>query len=200
MRIGVVGAGGRVGRRVAELALARGDEVVALVRRPLPLPGAEVRVGDAGRPEDWRALLADVDGVVSAVGGGGPGPRDTIARVARALAAVGQGARVVWVGTLGLMPLADGRLRGDVAMPPALRDGFLDHRAALVALQGSAVAWTVLCPGHMPLGPAGAWRTFDVATLDSPGPIPVDAVAEAALSALVDPGAVGRRWGIAREA
>src|SRR5262249_55989288 len=38
MKIGVVGATGRTGRQVAEQALARGDDVIALARHPEALP------------------------------------------------------------------------------------------------------------------------------------------------------------------
>lgn len=201
MRVGILGAGGRVGRRVAAFAAERGHTVVGLVRREPPpelVAVATVRAGDAHRAEDVRALLAEVDALVCAVGGRGTAvPRDTLTGTARALVEAADGPRrVVWVGTLGLLPLSDGRFRGDVTMPAALREGFLDHRAAFLLLRGSPLAWTVLCPGHMPEGPLGPYRIVLDTIPEPTGPVTVGCVADAALRCIEDPATIGRRVGI----
>jgi putative NADH-flavin reductase len=71
MKIAVVGATGRTGLQVAEQALARGDDVIALARHPENLPRRPGMVGAAADVLD-RAVLADVlagaDAVVSALG------------------------------------------------------------------------------------------------------------------------------------
>ena len=66
MKIAVVGAAGRTGRRVVERALERGDEVVAIARDPRKLAG----VGDAtGRMRTVAATAVDVAGLTAAFQG-----------------------------------------------------------------------------------------------------------------------------------
>jgi uncharacterized protein YbjT (DUF2867 family) len=71
MRIAVVGATGGTGRKVVELALARGHEVVAVARRPdsvPPAPGLSVRRGDVLDEESLTNALRDVEAVISCIG------------------------------------------------------------------------------------------------------------------------------------
>lgn len=68
MRYFITGATGFIGGHVARLLLARGDEVVALVRVPvkalaLKELGAELVRGDITRPETLQAAMNGVDGV-----------------------------------------------------------------------------------------------------------------------------------------
>lgn len=106
MRIAVLGATGKVGHLVVEQALARGHEVVALVRAPekytQPGQGAvEVRAADVTKPQSFPDL-SDVDVVVSALGiskGDGPG---TLVAGAKVLA--GLPVRTLWLGALGSGP------------------------------------------------------------------------------------------------
>lgn len=106
MRIAVLGATGRTGHTLVEQALARGHQVVALVRRPEAFtvsdPGArdrvEVRRADVTSPATFPDL-SDVDVVVSALGiskGDGPGALEAGARVL----ATGK-VRTIWLGALG---------------------------------------------------------------------------------------------------
>ncbi|MEV6426744.1 NAD(P)H-binding protein [Nocardia sp. NPDC051463] len=70
MRITVFGAAGEVGSRVVAEALARGHEVVAVVRDPAraaAVPsGAELRTGDASNPADVEMLGAAADVMITA--------------------------------------------------------------------------------------------------------------------------------------
>ncbi|WP_328402618.1 NAD(P)-dependent oxidoreductase [Nocardia sp. NBC_00403] len=70
MRITVFGAAGDVGSRVVAEALARGHEVVAVVRDPAraaAVPsGAELRTGDASNPADVEMLGAAADVIITA--------------------------------------------------------------------------------------------------------------------------------------
>lgn len=71
MRIAVLGATGRTGKVVVDQALARGDAVVAVVRRPdavAPRHNLAVRAADALDQSSLREALADADAVVSALG------------------------------------------------------------------------------------------------------------------------------------
>jgi putative NADH-flavin reductase len=71
MKIAVVGATGRTGLQVAEQALARGDDVIALARHPGALPRRPGMVSAAADVLD-RGVLAEAltgaDAVVSALG------------------------------------------------------------------------------------------------------------------------------------
>lgn len=70
MRITVFGAAGSVGSRVVNEALARGHEVVAVVRKRMQLgalpPTARSRIGDASKVADVVALSQGQDVVISA--------------------------------------------------------------------------------------------------------------------------------------
>src|SRR5262245_5791044 len=72
MKIGVVGATGRTGLHVAKQALARGDDVIALARRPEALPQLGPRMASAAADVLDRAAVAEAlagaDAVVSALG------------------------------------------------------------------------------------------------------------------------------------
>jgi putative NADH-flavin reductase len=71
MKIAVVGATGRTGRQVAEQALWRGNDVIALARHPEALPARPGMVRAAADVLDRAALhefLAGADAVVSALG------------------------------------------------------------------------------------------------------------------------------------
>jgi putative NADH-flavin reductase len=74
MRIAVVGATGRTGRRVVEQALTRGYDVTALARRPdsiaIDHPKLTRIAADVLQSGTWVRALVEVDRVVSALGAG----------------------------------------------------------------------------------------------------------------------------------
>src|SRR5687767_8299609 len=78
MRLFVVGATGRTGTEVVDLALARGHEVTAFVRSPHKLSGRQGLRAVQGDPRSTEALGAALpghDAVVSAIG---PSMRDAL--------------------------------------------------------------------------------------------------------------------------
>lgn len=106
MRIAILGASGRTGHATVEQALARGNQVVALVRRPetftVPDTGArdrvEVRRADVTAQATFPDL-SDIDVVVSTLGiskGDGPGALVAGAKVLAALRV-----RTILLGALG---------------------------------------------------------------------------------------------------
>ncbi len=106
MHIVIVGATGRIGRRVLDLALRRGDRVTAIVRDPHRLaaaPGLQVVVGDVlDEKRTWK-IPADVNAVVFAVGSRGTG--STVVRsdgMANLLDAVPPGVRIVALSSAGV--------------------------------------------------------------------------------------------------
>lgn len=78
MRLFVLGATGRTGTEIVNLALTRGHQVTAFVRSPQKLRPARsltVVAGDPRRPEALAEALAGHDAVLSAIG---PHPREAL--------------------------------------------------------------------------------------------------------------------------
>ena len=203
-RIAVFGASGRVGAMVLQQAIAAGHIVRAVVRE-----GAQVEVGDAElvrvpalTPELVAAAVAGVDAVISAVGGRGiEAPSTVVTDATRTLidAMTSAGvSRLITVGAAGLLPAEDGRLRGEVALPPHLRHPFADHRGALALLQASPLAWTIVCPPGIPEGPATSrYRAATESFPDGGQTLATGDVADALLWALHREDLYGRRVGVA---
>lgn len=69
MRIAVLGASGRTGRRVVEVALSRGHDVSVLVRKPTLSEGnVQVFVGDAKDPTAVARAIRGCAAVISCLG------------------------------------------------------------------------------------------------------------------------------------
>jgi len=80
MKLFVLGANGRTGTQIVNLALLRGHEVTAFVRSPQKLkPAGSLAIvrGDPRRPEAIAAALPGHDAVLSAIG---PPPREALLR------------------------------------------------------------------------------------------------------------------------
>ena len=159
MRIAVLGATGRTGVLVLEGALQRGHQVRVLVRdrakaqRLLPVDDEHLAVhqGDATDAGAIDELLAEVEGVVDVTGPVKGGPKDLRRQVTRALlpSMQRQGVRRLLLLTgagvrvEGDRPkAADRAIRGvmRLAQPAILDDG----QAAVAAVTGSELAWTVV--------------------------------------------------------
>jgi uncharacterized protein (TIGR01777 family) len=83
MRVFVTGATGLVGRALVQALAGRGDEVLALSRRPAPEavpPGVRAVEGDPSRPGPWQEALATCDACVNLAGEPVAGGRWTEAR------------------------------------------------------------------------------------------------------------------------
>src|SRR3954447_12346340 len=68
MKIAVYGATGNVGSAIVAEAVSRGHEVTGLSRRPGSAEGVRRVQGDAGDASSVKAIAADNDVVVSAIG------------------------------------------------------------------------------------------------------------------------------------
>jgi putative NADH-flavin reductase len=72
MRLLVLGANGKTGTQILDLALARGHEVTAFVRSPARItrrhPSLKVRAGDPRRVDELASALPGHDVVLSALG------------------------------------------------------------------------------------------------------------------------------------
>ena len=106
--IAVTGAGGFLGRRIVTAAQQAGHDVVAIVRRPVELPGAEVRIADlAADPPPGQ--LDGADAVIHAAAGAGDDAahaRDTVGATRAVLAALPPGARLVLVSSFSVYAVA----------------------------------------------------------------------------------------------
>lgn len=171
MRVAVLGASGRTGRRVVELALAAGHGVTALVRDParLPLDDARLRVvaGDVLAADGAARAVRGSDAVISALGvpdAAAPGTvlSDGMRRVVRAMRALGVG-RILAVGSAGILDDEDGGLRRDRPDFPAEYQAVTrEHEGTWRALREGGVGWTLVCPPDLttsaPTGRARARR------------------------------------------
>lgn len=161
MRVLVVGATGRVGRRVVDRLLDAGHEVSALARDPSALPATVHAVaGDVRDPAAVREALTardggPVDAVVCALGTPPGEPVDDtlsagVRTLVEAMADLGID-RFVGVAAAGVLDAPGGGLRLDAeGFPPFLRGVAKQHRAAYETLTESSLQWTLVCPPNMP--------------------------------------------------
>lgn len=204
MHLVVVGASGRLGRRVVEYALEAGHTVVAYSRSApeafrggagLRTVGADVR--DAAQ---LHAALAGAHAVVSCLGA--PAPYHLLWQgmetlVAQALA---QGVpRVIAVGGAGILQATPDRLRSELdTFPDFLRPVSQAHYQAWKVLEASGLDWTMVCPPGMPSRSrtGSYWLAPDAYPKGGSGEVAVEDVADFILAELANPHFSRRRVGI----
>ena len=165
MRLFVLGATGRIGGEILDIALARGHEVTAFVRSPDKLTrrdGLRIVPGDPRSTDGLAAAMPDHDAVLSALGPPGrEGLRpstlqtDTAASIVAAMATSG-------VTRLGIVSAAllfkqEGGLRYAFfrwLTRHHLRD--LETMEAIVS--ASELAWTIARPPRLIVGPQETYR------------------------------------------
>jgi putative NADH-flavin reductase len=173
VRIAVVGATGRTGRRVVQQALAGGNEVVALARRPDEVTGSaeddrlEVVRADVLDPDSLDRALTGVDAVVSTLGRSSSRTRTTLfsqgaANLLHAMDAHGVH-RLVVVSALPVDPPGNLPLLQRALVLPLLRrfygGTYDDLRRMEAVLARSDVAWTALRPPRLvDRPPTGSYR------------------------------------------
>jgi len=200
MRVVVVGGHGKVARLLAPLLVARGDDVVPLVRRPehadeLAAVGAQPALLDieAADADDFAAVLAGADAVVFAAGAGADGRADRKRTVDLEGSLKSQeGARragvrrFVQVSAIGVdEPITDDMQAVWAAYVVAKRD-------ADEALRDSGLDWTILRPGGLTDDPGtGRVRLADSVPR---GEVPRADVAAVVAAVLADPASVGHQW------
>jgi putative NADH-flavin reductase len=164
MRLFVVGATGRTGAEVTDLALARGHEVTAFVRSPHKLAARErlhaVR-GDPRSTDSVRAQLPGHDAVISAIG---PSMRDAVLPstlltdcAASTIAAMAtSGVRRLAIVSAALLFDEGGLL---VRLLRLLIGQHLRDLRAMEALVGaSGLDWTIARPPQLVAGPEHPFR------------------------------------------
>ncbi|RJK96466.1 SDR family oxidoreductase [Vallicoccus soli] len=166
MRFVVAGAHGKVAQQLARLLVARGDEVVGLVRSPehlddLAALGVRPRLVDleAASVPEVAEVLEGADAAVFAAGAGpgsGAARKDTVDRGAAVLLADAcerAGVRrYLLVSSVGVESVRDG------AEPEGVEEVFLAYLRAKLAAEEDVRArdldWTVLRPGALTDAPA----------------------------------------------
>jgi len=166
MRLFVLGATGRTGTEILDLARARGHEVTAFVRSPQklrPAPGLNIVPGDPLRPDAIAAALPGHDAVLSAIG---PPPREAFRP--NTLVTDCARATVEAMTTSGVSRLAI--LSAAVLFPEkglfyAFFRWFLQHHARdLLGMEGivraSRLAWTIARPPRLTTGTSVRFRAL----------------------------------------
>ena len=154
MKVALVAPTGNIGSHIAKELLAKGHEVVGIVRaeRPLPadLAGMTLKVVDIADTAAFVAALAGVDALASAYGPAHDNI-DTVGDVAQQLVAGAKAAgikRLIVVGGAGSLEVAPGMQLVDLPdFPDAYKPYALTHRKAYNYLQTvSDLDWTFFSP------------------------------------------------------
>lgn len=156
MKILVLGATGATGRLIVSQALAKGHDVVALVRskaKAVDLAGAELIEGDARNATALSRAIVDCDAVVSSLGTAMSPFREvtTLSTATRAFVGVMEAQnvrRLVCITGLGA-----GNSRGHgglffdrVFFPLMLRKVYADKDRQEDAIRSSVLDWTIVRP------------------------------------------------------
>jgi putative NADH-flavin reductase len=206
LRLAVFGATGRVGRIIVQEALKRGSVVTACTRNSANVRArhANLRVTSGNVSDDHavREAMKQQDAAVITLGAKDISRphsvcSDGIKRIVHA-AKMFNVPRIVFLGNIGLMPHASGKLQGEVSLPPFLQFVFVDQRQAWQELLESGLDWVAVCPPFMPLGEAtGKYRTVVEAPLERAVCLSVEDVAHAILREVYEEAHHRARVGVA---
>ena len=156
MRLFILGANGKTGSELIDLALARGHQVTAFVRSPEKIARRDGRLrvlkGDPHDPEAMARAMEGHDAVFSALG---PKPgeafrgttllQDCAASAVSAMKRSGVD-RILFVSSVMLFPRLPPVLR---VIPILLRHHAEDLRRSEAILEDSALDWTVARPPRL---------------------------------------------------
>jgi putative NADH-flavin reductase len=152
MRIVVLGTTGRTGRVTADAALARGMDVVALIRHDAepPLdPRIAVSVVDLRDQDAIAPAIAGADAVVSTIG---PVASVTVTEVSEATQAVVDA--MVRSGVRRIVAVANGKVLTDDEVTGDYANVAAEHRRNAAILAASGLDWTVLATPFLTDDPA----------------------------------------------
>ena len=160
MKILLYGATGKAGSRILAELLARGHEVIAVVRHPgklSPKAGLTIQQGDLFDAAKIAAAVDGVEAIVSAYGPPADKTRQLVDVTKREIAAVQQvsqqasspehAPRLIVVGGAGSLEVAPGKKLIDTKeFPEAWKPIARAHEKALELLRASSIDWTYLSP------------------------------------------------------
>jgi putative NADH-flavin reductase len=198
MKAALIGASGKVGRRLAAELIQRGHEVVGLARRPAETGTSPLRLVDATDAAALAEALAGCEAVFHAANFRSSDP----AAVLRAMKIAGVG-RLLVVGGAGSLYVSPGpQFIDSPDFPEAFRPEVAAGRAFLHVLQDSDADWTFLSPALVfaPGERTGAYRLGgDDLMRDAKGEsrISYEDLAKALVDELETPQHTRRRFSIA---
>lgn len=170
MKIAIYGASGMIGSRVAAEAVSRGHEVVGVTRSGGESPaGVRAVQGSANDPATAKAIAAEADVVVSAIGPSRTGgdPQDFLDALAT-LVETADGTRLIAVGGAGSLMVDGQRVVDGPDFPAIYKTESLTAAKALDDLRAldETVDWTMLSPAQV-VAPGERSGVFRLG-LDSP--------------------------------
>jgi len=166
MRLLVLGANGKTGSQVVDLALARGHHVTAFVRSPSKVtrrhPLLEVRGGDPRRADELATALAGHDAVISALGVRPPGafrPHTLVQECAASTVAA-----MTMTGVRRLVLVSAAVLFPEKGLRFAFFRWLLKHIArdlgtAEEIVRATSLDWTIARPPRLVEKPAASYRS-----------------------------------------
>lgn len=169
MNVLVLGAAGKTGRLIVEMAVAAGHDVTALVRNASPYnapPGVQMLRGDATDPATLAHGMAGQDVVIDAVGGKTPWRRTDLERtVARALVSAARQhgtRRIIAISSLGVGDsTAHAPLLLRLLLPTFLRGSTADKAAMEREVERAGIPYVLVRPAVLNDQPAvGAVRVL----------------------------------------
>jgi putative NADH-flavin reductase len=166
MRLFVLGATGRTGMEIIDLARTRGHEVTAFVRSPQKLrPASSLRIvpGDPRRSEAIAAALPGHDAVLSAIG---PRPRDAfrpstlLTDCARATVGAMTGSGVTRLAIVSAAVLFPKKEFYFAFFRWLLKHHARDLCAMEDIVRASSLAWTIARPPRLMKSPDPSFRAL----------------------------------------
>ena len=144
-KIALIGASGNIGREIKREALARGFEVVGIVRNVEKLPeepGLTPVAGDIGDPDHLATLLVGADTVVASVKW-----TDNAAQLLEAVTKAGVSRLIVVVGAGSLDAAPGVKVIDTPEFPPAWKTGALGAFRALDTFRAETkIDWVAFSP------------------------------------------------------
>ena len=159
MIIALFGAGGHIGRGILDEALARGHEVVAVVRDPartqIDHPKVKIVAGDVGNPASYRDAIRGAEAAIASLSARRDADAALVPKYAASLLDVLPAAgvkRFVWVGGAGSLETAPGvKVIDDPNFPAAWKPEALAQAQALEIFRASKAGldWTYVSPAAL---------------------------------------------------
>lgn len=204
MKIAILGATGRVGKQILQLAINDGHSVTALVRTPSQLEDHEQLTIIPGNARDLHAVeqtLKGADVVVSALS------TDKTTTLTDAMPHIIQTMeyaairRIVTIGTAGILDsrIEPGKFRYETSESKRRLTFAADqHRQVYEMLHASGLDWTIVCPTYLPDGNArGNYRVEQNLLPEGGKEITVGDTAEFAYDVITQDKWIRHRVGIA---
>jgi putative NADH-flavin reductase len=205
MKIVILGATGRVGNELVQLALEDQHQVTALVRTPEKLTSTDEHLhviqGDALNKQDLQTAISDVDVVISALNTDGT---TTLSKSMPLILQVMEDKgikRIITIGTAGILQSRTHPELLRYQSPDSKRKttrAAEEHHKAYQTIEQSNLDWTIVCPTYLPDGERiGKYRVEKDFLPNQGVKISVKDTAQFTYDQLTDPSYVRARVGIA---